>query len=249
MIFPQIKIISQDKTEKFGILYKCQIDWSEIDNLGKSNMISWYNILIKSELNAVESNIFGQMLEEVDWSENNYPSQLKDYYDKWDIIYITPNYYNELEHLRNSAISECERVRSFDTNVRDKLLEASNKFVELYFYLLSDAIQIFNKWDDEFEGFKINHNFIFTICLYRFWKNQTVKGLVINRSFYPTIPDIPWKEPLREILKDNLKWKPFVDRESTNTSNVPDFRRHIDTIRSLVKGRIRDNKINHIIND
>jgi hypothetical protein len=146
------------------------------------------------------------------------------------------------------AQDDWERSRPFDTNVRESLLEASIKYVELLFYMISDAIYIYNR---EFRPLGVQDEvvnleqmiLIKSLSLFRFWKFQTGGGVVVDRAsdFVKKWRHITqFDKEVKPILENNMKFEPmglahlYPDRE--------------EQLRILINQKVRDNRLNNILN-
>jgi hypothetical protein len=148
----------------------------------------------------------------------------------------------------NSAKSDWDISRPFDTNVRETLLETAFKYVELYFYMIADAIYIYNRefrplgmGDEEinFEQLVL----IRTLFSFRFWKFQTGGGVVVDRAtdfVKKWRYDARFEKEVKPILERNMKFEPmglstyYPERE--------------EELKVLVSQRMRDNRLNNILN-
>ena len=147
------------------------------------------------------------------------------------------------------AQDDWKRSRPFDTNVRESLLEASIKYVELFFYMISDAIYIYNREfrplgvQDEVVNFE-QMILIKSLSLFRFWKFQTGGGVVVDRAgdFVKK-----WRymiaqfdKEVKPILENNMKSEPMG-----LTQLYPDRE---EQLRILINQKVRDNRLNNILN-
>lgn len=237
MRFPELNIIKEVKNiYKIGD-YKtfllCQLDWSFLDEYKKSKHISWiYNFAeVKNEFDIKAIN---QIIdEEINWEEYNYPTFYKSVYEEFELIKIPKNYYDEIIHFRDLSISEWNRQRPFDTNVREKCLEASISSVDIFFHLIYNCAFMFNT---EFRG-NSNLDIIKSLWLYRFWKHQTGGGLLISRS----TKDLEKHLKYNKILGD-LK----LVLSSNNTLVSLNYYKDLMASRSIVIQR--EDKINNLMN-
>ena len=150
MKFPDLKIINKvkndDPNREVKELLVVQLDWSEIDNHKIKSRKDWYMKHGLTKPTKEESKALKQLLSEVDWSgEYLYPIEYKYIFDKYSQFKMSQHYYDECQYLMKMAQDDWKRSRPFDTNVRESLLEASIKYVELFFYMISDAIYIYNR--------------------------------------------------------------------------------------------------------
>jgi hypothetical protein len=212
--------------------------------------MDWFMIHGLTKPTKEESKALKQLLSEVDWSgEYLYPIEYKYIFDKYSQFKMSQHYYDECQYLMKMAQDDCGRSRPFDTNVRESLLEASIKYVELFFYMISDAIYIYNR---EFRPLGIQDevvNFeqmvlIKSLSLFRFWKFQTGGGVVVYRSgdFVKK-----WRymiaqfdKEVKPILENNMKFEPMG-----LTQLYPDRE---EQLRILINQKVRDNRLNNILN-
>jgi len=232
MKFPELKIIDKvpNKTKngdskEFLVV---QLDWTEIDAYKIDSKRGWYQKFGIPTATQEQKLALNQLLDELDWSVNFlYPEKYGYIFDKYSKFQITQSYYNECLHLRKMAISEWTRSRPFDTNVRESLLEVSQKFVELFFYMIVDAIYIYNPdihktsvypqlpGGDVREDQYFEHSVLLkSLMLYRFWKFQTGGGLLLDKAsnfvtgYNDSIRDRFEKE-VKDDLISNIKFEPL----------------------------------------
>jgi len=253
MKFPELKIIDKvpgdRKTGDEKELLLVQLDWSELDNHKIKSRGEWYMKHGIPKSSKEERLALEQLLKEVDWSgEYLYPLEYKYIFEKYSQFKISQHYYDECQYLIKSFIDDWDRSRPFDTNVRETLLEAAYKYVELYFYMIADAIYIYNP---EFRplGMKdeqINFEQLYLIrslFSFRFWKFQTGGGLVVDRAteFVSKWRDSDrfYKE-VKPILERNMKFEPMC--------LSPYYPEREDELKVLVAQRVRDNRLNNILN-
>lgn len=250
MKFPDIKIIEEveDQTNNYQKLLRCKIDWSEVDNHKKSSTIKWWNNYMTDNLSVDEKKVLNDILNEANWDEFLYPTKYKHIYDAFEYIDIPKTYYSELIHLRDLSLSEWSRSRPFDTSVREHLLLTAIKSVELYFYLLSDAL-LYNKEldtnisiiNDELNitnGYRSN-SIMNILWLFRFWKHQTGDGLVIIRTLAPFVKNIV-SDDFLSTLEENMRFG-IVNNVSTSDIN------RSDDLKIAIRTRLRDDKLNSIL--
>jgi hypothetical protein len=147
-----------------------------------------------------------------------------------------------------AAKDDWERSRPFDTNVRETLLEAGIKYVELFFYMIADSIYIYNP---EFRPLGMKNediNFeqlilIRSLSLFRFWKFQTGGGVVVDRASDFTKKwrnNGQFEKEVKPILEKNMEFEPFE-----LTRHYPERE---EELKVLVNQRVRDNRLNNILN-
>lgn len=240
MIFPEIKIIEEIESNKYYTkLLKCRLDWSGVDSHKKKHTINWCNSFLTENLSNDEKDVLNDILsEEVNWDEFNYPTKWKHIYDKFEYINIPKPYYEELKHLKELAISEWNRSRPFDTNVREHLLSTSIKSIELFFYLLSDAL-LYN--GDLYNGELVHEgrSLINVLWLFRFWKHQTGDGLVVIRSTSPFSKDA-FTDDFIKSLDENMNYKIINGLSLQSLSRSSE-------LKDIIKQRLRDKKISSIL--
>lgn len=251
MNFPELKIIdkisNKGKTDEKELLV-VQLDWSELDNHKIKSRKDWYMKYGIPNSSKDEKLALDQLLEEVDWSgEYLYPTEYKYIYEKYSQFKISQHYYDECQYLMERTKSEWERTRPFDTNVRETLLEAAFKYIELYFYMIGDAIYIYNPEfrplgmadeDINFEQLIL----IRALFSFRFWKFQTGGGIVVNRSTEFTEK---WRYSKRfnievkPILESNMKFEPM---------SLPQYYpEREEELKALVAQKLRDMKLGTLL--
>ncbi len=264
MKFPNLKIIDtvENKTgsdEKELLLIK--IDWSDIDNHKIEARKNWYKKWGVPNKTEEQSVALDQMLDEVDWNgEYLYPSKYTYIYKKYSEFLISKSYYEECLHLIKMATEEWNRKRPFDTNVRESLLEGAIKFVELFFYLICDAIYIYNAnlhlntvppnlpTTNQKDDVYFEHSVLLrSLMLFRFWKFQTGGGLLVDKSsefikrYNDSIVD-KFNSEVKQDLIDNVKFEPFGLSSHYIIGKE-------EMLLSLVNQRVRDNRISKIVNE
>lgn len=186
MVFPELKIIN-DKwhvDSLYDTFYLCELDWSMLDSWKIHGFINNIRGRITKPLNEVESVAFDTLIKENNWQNWLYPTEFEPLYKSFQQFVLPQSYYKEIEHYKNLALSERNRRNGFDTNVRDRVFEVSETAVKIYFYLIYDAIYMWNTglFTDQF--FKQGDlELMQSLWLYRFWNHQTGSGLVIDKSF------------------------------------------------------------------
>lgn len=145
--------------------------------------------------------------------------------------------------MMDMALVEFNRIRHFDTVVREECLGVAFKYVYLYFYLLSDGLFVYSKNEyiktDNFLN-QIGKNGVIAFLLFRFWKTQIgSSGLVVSKS----IENVSYlKNKIENILKrfnDNFMFG-IKFNIYTYADKIKDF---------ILDKRIeeRDNKIKKIL--
>jgi hypothetical protein len=253
MKFPELKIIDKvsgdRKTGDEKELLLVQLDWSELDNHKIKSRADWYMKHGIPKSSKEEKLALEQLIKRVDWSgEYLYPLEYEYIFEKYSQFKISQHYYNECLHLMKSAQTDWDRSRPFDTNVRETLLEAAYKYIELYFYMIADAIYIYNR---EFRPLGIKDeeiNFeqlylIRSLFSFRFWKFQTGGSLVVDRAteFVSKWRDSDrfYKE-VKPVLERNMKFEPM--------GLSPNYPEREEELKVLIAQRVRDNRLNNILN-
>jgi hypothetical protein len=221
MIFPELTL--SPPTEDISPLSppvsddhdRYKLDWTLCDAYKKlcdaykkqSKRKWWGNYKLPNfKLDKSQLEAFEEAFEDCNWKEFNYPPRYEHVYEKYEYIWMTPNYYTEIKHFEALAISEWDRGRSFDTSVREHCLCCAIKAVDLYFFLLIDACRF--RTDME--------KMISPLWKYRFWKHQTGSGLIVDRAFsevYSLDKALPCMVTLYNDLEENSSSKLF-DQES-----------------------------------
>lgn len=266
MKFPELKILNKvintDKNIDSKELLVVQLDWTNIDNHKIESKKNWYQKFGIKDKTIEQEIALNQILNETDWSGDFlYPKKYKYIFDKYSTFKITKSYYDECQHLRKMAIDEWNRQRPFDTNVRESLLDASIKFVELFFYMIVDAVYIYNKElhsmpvpptlpnGDISDDFYFEHSVLLkSLTLYRFWKFQTGGGLLVDKAmsglsnfvkrYNDSIRDRFNKEVKQDFI-DNIHFDPLGIQQS--------YPEREEQLLVLVNQRVRDNKLNGIL--
>lgn len=253
MKFPELKIIDRipntNKNADSKEFLVVELDWKEIDNYKIQSRKNWFKKYGVPNATKEQEVALNQILKEVDWYGSYlYPSKYKYIFDKYSKFNMTQHYYDECSHLRKMAIDEWNRQRPFDTNVREKLLDASTNFVELFFYMIGDAIYIYNpeiSSDLNREEAYFEHSVLLKgLMLYRFWKFQTGGGLLVDKAsdfvkrYNDSIRDRFDKEVKQDLI-DNVKFEPLGIEQS--------YPEREEQLLVLVNQRVRDNKLNNIL--
>jgi hypothetical protein len=234
MNFPILIILDEvPNVEKIGdykTLLVCRLDWSELESNKIKKSKEWILQFILNNRTSDEDKILKLILDEYDWHSELYPNQFKKVLSLLDSFKMPKSYYEEIKHFEDLALSEWNRKRPFDTNVREECLSVSIESVSTYFYLIKDAIYIWNK---EVENSEIPQ-IIECVSLFRFWKGQTGPGLVSNRSLKPIKFKQDLYDRLQKAFEDCLELSVLPLRSETN-------------LREMIKIRIRDEKIKEIL--
>lgn len=251
MKFPELKIIDKvpNKTRNTdeSELYLVELDWSKVDSFKSERKKEWYKKFSIDNPTKEQSEALTQVLDEVDWcGEILYPQKYKWIFDKHSQIKMPKSYYEECLYLSRKASEEWNRTRPFDTNVREELLEVSIKYAELFFYLICDAVYIYNSTTSKNNDFYFYGSILFrSLMLYRFWKFQTGGGLLYDKStsfikrYTSSIVD-RFDLEVKQDLIDNIKFDPF------NLSD--DYLLKFDAMKVLIDQKVRDNKLKNILN-
>lgn len=197
MIFPKLNVLNENWKVDSGYentFFLCHLDWSSFDEWKIE--IHKHKILMRLDrkLTPEEMEAFETIMTSSNWKEWTYPTQFESVYKKFEQFAVPKSYYQEIIYFQEMALNEYNRSRPFDTNVRDHLLEVAEAAVRQYFYLIWDAIWMFNKelYETKQGGFILDNqdyfcsiqqiNLIESLWLFRFWKHQTGGGLVVERS-------------------------------------------------------------------
>lgn len=234
--FPELKIISE-----VDDILLVELDWTEIDNQKIIQRKNWWRRwgIGFEKATKEEKEVVDILLDEADWSEFNYPKKYDHIFQKYQTFKMGKDYYNECLYLKEKALEEWNRHKPFDTEVREKLLEAGQKFVSLYFYMIIDCIWMTHTEKTEYSPFEIL-TLLRTLLLFRFWKWQTGGGLVVDRSSEFIRID---RKEFDEKIKPDL-----INNMDTNIFDIPIDRldREAD-FKKLVKSKLRELKINKIV--
>ena len=156
------------------------------------------------------------------------------------------------------AIEEWNRQRPFDTNVREELLVPAIGFVESFFYLINDAIYIYNAdlhlnsvppnlpmTDNQRDDVYFEHSVLLrSLMLFRFWKFQTGGGLLFDKASKFTKR---YNDSIREKFNNEVK-QDLIDNVKYNVFGLSQhYPEKEEQLLVLVNQRVRDNKLNGIL--
>ncbi len=254
MNFPELKIIDRVTNQNKNSdgpkeLLVVELDWSKPDKKKIDIRKNWYRKYGVQKATKEQKVALNQMLKEVDWSEYLYPQKYKYVFDKYSKFKMTQSYYNECLHIKKMAIEEWNRQRPFDTNVREELLTPAISFVESFFYLINDAIYIYNqdfRSDDRDNDYFEHSVLLRSLILFRFWKFQTGGGLLVDKSsafvkrYNDSIRD-KFDLEIKQDLIDNVKFEPFGLSQY--------YPEREEELLVLVNQRVRDNRLQNILPD
>lgn len=239
MKFPELKIIdkvpNKSRNTDEAELYLVHIDWSGVDTFKAFRKKDWHKKFSIDNPTIEQSEALTQILDETDWlGDLIYPQKYKWVFDKYSNIKMPKSYYEECLYLSKKSVEEWNRSRPFDTNVREELLSPAISFAESFFYLICDAIYIYNSDQSHNSDFFFEGSILFrSLMLYRFWKFQTGGALLYDKSTRfiknTTVGD-KFDEEVKEDLISNIKFDVFDD-----------------SIKILVDQRVRDNKLKNIL--
>ena len=206
----------ENKSKNGTKIFRYELDWSEFDKDNVKSREYWYDQCVLDTYDNKTKKLFKKIMDESDWSDFNRPGKYKDVYEKFQYVYMSHSYYKECKHFKKLALSEWNRNRSFDTSVRETCLGVSQSCIDLYFFLILDALNIWGKdFIDYDEDEEEEHIVLGILWRFRFWKHQTGSGLVISNSFYnigdEEIEDFDIYKNLKKDLEDNNKWSIFKD--------------------------------------
>ena len=237
MKFPDLIILDEIPNEKkigdYKTLLVCKLDWNQLDNYRIKKSKEWFLKFLLEERTKDEERVFKLILDEYDWESELYPNKFKKDISILDSFNMPKTYYDEIKHFENLALGEWNRKRIFDTIVREACLSPAIESVYLYFYLIKDAIHLWNRNPvDEYHHELID--IVVSVSLFRFWKGQTGVDLVKSRA-------------LGGVNKESKLYRRLYDAydECIDLSIVPS--RDEKELHNLVKSRMRDEKINGIL--
>jgi hypothetical protein len=240
MKFPDLIILdevpNENKIGDFKTLLLCKLDWTSLDNHKIKRSKEWISQFLLENRNKDEDRILKLILDEYNWQEELYPNQFNNILSFLDSFEIPKSYYEEIKHFENLALNEWNRRRPFDTAVRDECLSIAIESVYLYFYMIKDALMIYNRRVDNSEILHI----IESVLLFRFWKGQIGSGLVIQRA----LKNISKFKHLKE-QNDLYNHLETAFNYCLELSVVPT--RDETKFREMIKTRIRDEKIIDIL--
>lgn len=260
--FPRLIITDEIIDDKGQKLLEVELHWDEFEKIMIENHIN--NIIkyyIKSERSSGNPHgdkikelykdgphLVEEALKKLNWKDYLRPTQS----DEVDLItkkfLIREDYWKEMMRLKKSVIDEEKRSKpSFDTNVREKVFEVSIKSIEIFFYLISDALMMHN-------GIKyIKSKEILCLNLYRFWRDQTGIGLVIKKSFDHLDGnhiDEEIKRLKQQLEKDILKhWLPGYTEPAIGSTSGDPYYYHLKLLEDFLKFVFRERKILTILED
>lgn len=242
MMFPNLIILDEvPNEEKKGdceSLLVCKLDWTQLDNHKIKRSKDWILQFLLEKRTKDEERALKLILDEYDWHQELYPSQFKDILSLLDSFHMPKSYYDEIKHFENLALSEWNRMRSFDTVVREECLSVAIEAVTLYFYLIKDALMIYNRIIDDSEMLHI----IESVSLFRFWKGQTGSGMLVQKALKNLINFRASEWPEQKELYERLE---TTFNECLELSVVPS--RDEIKFREMIKVRMRDEKIKDIL--
>lgn len=238
--FPKLEIIEHVNPNYVRI----KLDWSDFDkhiiNNDLDNMFSY-----RINLDQKDKDILKRFSEKYDHSKYLYPIEYKYIYDLFDDVKIPQQYYDEIIYMKEQAIMEFNRSRGFDTIVREECLEVSFKYVYLYFYLLTDGLFIYSdKQNQIIENFEFNKSEVISFLLFRFWLNQTGRGLVVSKSTEHIKNEVN-KNIIIDILKKYTNEHLFGIKITNNL-----YTDRYDEIKKIIRQALiseRDEKIENIL--
>lgn len=256
MIFPQLNILEQiDKEDQFGnqeIYYRVSINWYQFDKDIIEDTIKLYKRYYISgsrnpnqklrDLLTNDENLLDTILRnQLSWDEFLKPSEFDYLYKKTDKFLIKKSYWSEINKYRKLALDQISDQPRFDTNVREKCLELSEKAIELYFYLITDAIYISGDVVDYQESVLLHQ-----ILLYRFWRHQTGIGTILSKI------KIQQNTDLSKKLENNLRVTPIPGymRPPIHSTSGDDYYYFIELLwNQIILNYIRDQKISSILEE
>jgi len=244
MNIPEIKIIDEyiSTSKKYEEpIYNVVLDWKESDKHKIKRIKNWYTKYGFEKPTDAEKKALKECLKEVNWkSEILFPEIYRCVFEKYSKFKMPKSYYDECLYLKEMAIKEWNRSKPFDTMVRESLLKISEQYISSYFFMIYDSISMYNSmYNDEKDHFD---KLLLRILLqYRFWKHQTGKGLVLQKSLDFSISSRlnDEVEKVKKVLEENLEFEPL---------GLPNYYpdKH-DKLREIVKSKMRDNQINNIL--
>lgn len=262
MIFPQLLILEQTNIEdKYGnqeIYYRVSLDWGSFDKEITNDLIKFYkNYYISSPRNENEKirdllnkdeKLLDQILKHgLNWVEYIKPIEFESFYQKSNNFLLKKSYWLKINDFKKLAQEERKKNFGFDTSVREKCLELSEKAVELYFYLISDAIYISG-------GFDYYDSVIFqALCLYRFWRHQTGIGDIIKKVNKLEMLDVADKSKngnLIQKLEHHLTFTPIPGYRTPpiNSTSGDNYYYFIELLyNQIILNYIREQKISSIL--
>ena len=157
MMFPIITVIDEvsnfNKIGDYKTLYHCQLDWSALDYHKIQRHKEWILQFLLQDKTEEEGKILEKIIDEIS-DEFLYPQQYKKLFSYHNSFKIPKSYYEEIKHFESLARSEWNRTRPFDTTVREHCLSVSQESVYLFFYLINDAIHIWNSQGEDYDVFE-----------------------------------------------------------------------------------------------
>lgn len=192
MNFPEIKETGNTKDHNSQTIKEYHIDWESFDNIKKEKHIDWIKKYCLSDIDPKQKDLYIRtVLPNLHYWQDfiGIPEKYRHILENTSTIFIPDDYLKEIKHFKEMALSEWNRTRPFDTNVRDTCLEVSQKAVEMFFYLISDSILIYNKEkinpysEDENRIYNFEFEFLIPFFLYKFWICQTGRGLIVRNAF------------------------------------------------------------------
>lgn len=104
------------------------------------------------------------------------------------IFALSQGYLNEIRRCSQQGLVEWNVSRPFDTVIREMCLEIPEKYIQTAFGLMADCVF------DEGTGYwkHGNRREIACLMLYKFWCNQTGRGLLIDRRYSGWDDEYEW---------------------------------------------------------
>ena len=262
MIFPQLLILEQTNIEdKFGNqepYYRVSLDWVSFDKEITNDLIKWYkDYYISSPRNknqkirdllVIDEKLLDQILKhQLNWEEHIKPTEFESFYQKSNNFLLKKSYWLEINNYKKLAQEERKKQFGFDTNVRERCLELSEKAVEIYFYLISDAIYIS-------DGFDYYDSVLFNaLCLFRFWRHQSGVGVdmkKVKRLEMLEVADKSKNINLIQKLENHLTFTPIPGYRTPpiNSTSGDDYYHVVELLyNQIILNYIRDEKISSIL--
>lgn len=163
------------------------------------------------------------------WLKGHHPSfnipfmdDLPEPYNQWmrKMQYAIPvKYLREIRRCAQMAVFEFNNPRSFDTMIREICLGPGIKFVYVAFRLIADCL-----YDPNTEYFYRGEDKVFldNALLYKFWMNQTGRGVVwehaemdrlSDRAGRMSDKDLPMKNGMRKFVRAIEKQMEYINEK------------------------------------
>jgi uncharacterized protein YbdZ (MbtH family) len=164
------------------------LGWDRVDEHKRRYYLQWVEQSWKEKFPAALDNRFPTTL------PGRYDTAIKDL-----VFALSHDYLAEVQHFAQLYFMERQRVRHFDTSVREMCLDAARAAIGCAFKLLADCIydRVNHTWfraDNE-----IDKHSACRLLMYKFWRDGTGRGLVWGHA------EMDWLEESAAHLEMNYR--------------------------------------------